>query len=1281
MTSISGNRDKFNNVNAFSNFGNSNSGSRESVLMLGVKHYKVAQKASQQSQAAPQETQQQSQVVLKKASRRAQAAPQETQQQSQAVLKKASRRAQAAPQETQQQSQAVLKKASRRAQAAPQETQQQSQAVLKKASRRAQAAPQETQQQSQVVLKKASRRAQAAPQETQQQSQAVLKKASRRAQAAPQETQQQSQAVLKKASRRAQAAPQETQQQSQAVLKKASRRAQAAPQETQQQSQAVLKKASRRAQAAPQETQQQSQAVLKKASRRAQAAPQETQQQSQAVLKKASRRAQAAPQETQQQSQAVLKKASRRAQAAPQETQQQSQAVLKKASRRAQAAPQETQQQSQVVLKKASRRAQAAPQETQQQSQAVLKKASRRAQAAPQETQQQSQAVLKKASRRAQAAPQETQQQSQAVLKKASRRAQAAPQETQQQSQAVLKKASRRAQAAPQETQQQSQAVLKKASRRAQAAPQETQQQSQAVLKKASRRAQAAPQETQQQSQAVLKKASRRAQAAPQETQQQSQAVLKKASRRAQAAPQETQQQSQAVLKKASRRAQAAPQETQQQSQVVLKKASQQSQFDPMTREQPQNVQSPKPGSDRYYSVDDRRNSYQKPMWGSTGSELYRMMNSGYSNERGGISGSERPGAGEVSNAVLAQGGDTQNKKGTSDLFWQWGQFIDNDITLVKAEGGESQPIYIPKGDPWFDPERQGNVKIPFTRSETSGGKEQVNSITSFLDDSMIYGSDQETLDKLRSFEGGKMRMTEDGLLPRDEKGMFIAGDERANEPSGLTSMRTLWVREHNYQADKISAENPAWSDEAIFQEVIRLIAAIIQHITDSEYLSLLVGREAISDYQGYDPSVNPNISNEFSAAAYRFGHPTLSPALLRLDENGAEIPEGYLSLKAAFFKPDSTAEAGIDPIVREQANQVAQALDPAIIDEVRNLLFGPPGAGGLDLGALNTQRGRDHGLPSYNDAREALGLDRIESFDDPIFQDGYGAKLASVYDSVDDVDLWVGGLAERAEGSGLVGETFQNILVDQFERLRSDDRLKYENNLSDQELAEVKSVSLTDVIERNSNVEIDDDTVMTVPDQNPIDPWCEEPQECISDNGGTTAFDWENFDFDNNNASGTHNTDEAGANYNDFFTSSNFSYSKSNNSWYNDDCSFSYSSSSCFSYNSNSNFSFNSDSFSYGHSSYYSSSDSSYSYSSSGYSYHSTKVIEGMGHVAWDGSDNYVFGHIKNDCSLDTSSLIESLSFNYALVTLAVAWVWVSKKINLESNFNSRKFRDKVKS
>ena len=64
-------------------------------------------------------------------------------------------------------------------------------------------------------------------------------------------------------------------------------------------------------------------------------------------------------------------------------------------------------------------------------------------------------------------------------------------------------------------------------------------------------------------------------------------------------------------------------------------------------------------------------------------------------------------------------------------------------------------------------------------------------------------------------------------------------------------------------------------------------------------------------------------------------------------------------------------------------ALQVAQALDDTMSPEVQNHLFQEPGKHfGLDLAALNIQRGREHGVPSYNRWREWCGLPTFSAFE-----------------------------------------------------------------------------------------------------------------------------------------------------------------------------------------------------------------------------------------------------------------------------------------------------------
>lgn len=137
----------------------------------------------------------------------------------------------------------------------------------------------------------------------------------------------------------------------------------------------------------------------------------------------------------------------------------------------------------------------------------------------------------------------------------------------------------------------------------------------------------------------------------------------------------------------------------------------------------------------------------------------------------------------------------------------------------------------------------------------------------------MVYGSDRATADGLRAFVAGRL-LVSDGNLPHiDAQGDFVAGDIRANENIELTAMHALFVREHNWWAERLAVENPSSSDEQLYQAARAMVIAEIQAITFNEFLPALLGDGAIASYEGYDPNVNPGITNEFSTAGYRFGH------------------------------------------------------------------------------------------------------------------------------------------------------------------------------------------------------------------------------------------------------------------------------------------------------------------------------------------------------------------------------------------------------------------------
>ena len=501
-----------------------------------------------------------------------------------------------------------------------------------------------------------------------------------------------------------------------------------------------------------------------------------------------------------------------------------------------------------------------------------------------------------------------------------------------------------------------------------------------------------------------------------------------------------------------------------------------------------------------YYSVTGAGNNLANPSWGSAGSDLLRsILPSDYGDGISTPNGQDLTSARVISNLVGSQSADLLDPRNLSAFTYAWGQFIDHDLDLT-PDGGTSNPIAVPTGDPQFDPNSVGGQTLPFTRSitdpatgtSTSNPLNQPTVVTSFLDGSQVYGSDPTRAAALRTFVGGLLKTSEGNLLPLNTAGlpnanngpypdasMFLAGDIRANENIELTSLQVLFMREHNYQAALLAAAHPKWTDEQLYQGARQIVIAEIQSITFNEFLPAILGRAAITPYAGYDASVNPGIAPEFSEAAYRFGHSQLDNDVQFLNNNGKNfaftvtLPDGStmpvntpadiasgdtgLPLVDAFFDPFVLQQPGVEgSILKYLASDVAQAVDPKMVDSVRNILFGAPGsgAGGQDLFALDIQRGRDVGLPTYNAARVAYGLAAVTCFSqitsDPTLQ----GELEQVYGTVDKVELFVGGLAEDHATGSSMGATFQAIIANQFERVRDGDRLWYQNIFTGANLA-----------------------------------------------------------------------------------------------------------------------------------------------------------------------------------------------------------------------------------
>jgi peroxidase len=146
-----------------------------------------------------------------------------------------------------------------------------------------------------------------------------------------------------------------------------------------------------------------------------------------------------------------------------------------------------------------------------------------------------------------------------------------------------------------------------------------------------------------------------------------------------------------------------------------------------------------------------------------------------------------------------------------------------------------------------------------------------------------------------------------------------------------------------------------------------------------------------------------------------------------------------------------------------------------SLIFQLSRFLFRGGNPFGLDLVSLNIQRGRDEALRPYNDYLAVSGHKIVEDFHE--LGASNGERLEQVYNSPQDIDLFVGGLLESSEDDAIVGPTFRDIIADQFSRLRRGDRYFYEHNASINpghftatQLKEIKKVTLAKIICDNSD-------------------------------------------------------------------------------------------------------------------------------------------------------------------------------------------------------------------
>ena len=482
-----------------------------------------------------------------------------------------------------------------------------------------------------------------------------------------------------------------------------------------------------------------------------------------------------------------------------------------------------------------------------------------------------------------------------------------------------------------------------------------------------------------------------------------------------------------------------------------------------------------------YRSIDGSGNNLQDPDLNQAGTDFARVGPANFADGFDAMQPGVNPRV--ISNVVVAGNppGDLQvNGVPLSGMMYAWGQFIDHDLDLEKADpNGANISVTVPAGDslPPGTTIPINRVAIDPATGVPGSPATAINSITGWLDGSMVYGSDQATADSLR-LPDGHMKTSAGDNLPIDPvTGQFMAGDVRAQENPDLTALQTLFVREHNFQVDQLAKEHPDWTGDQLYNMARAITTAEIANITYSEFLPHLLGPNAIPAYRGYNPNVNPTITEEFEGAAYRFGHSIVSNTIDGINNLGATTSSDMLA-NVFFEQPSQFNAQTADALLRHLAGDTANPLDTHIVEDLRSFLNDPPDA--IDLAATNIQRGRDLGLGTLNETRVALGLTPYTHFSQITSDPTTAAALAQAYNGdINSVDLWTGGLAEDHTPGAAIGPTFGMIIANQFTALRDGDRLYFENQFASDPalLDQIKNTTLSDIIERDTDTQhIQDD-------------------------------------------------------------------------------------------------------------------------------------------------------------------------------------------------------------
>ncbi|PTN11732.1 peroxidase family protein [Nitrosomonas aestuarii] len=429
-----------------------------------------------------------------------------------------------------------------------------------------------------------------------------------------------------------------------------------------------------------------------------------------------------------------------------------------------------------------------------------------------------------------------------------------------------------------------------------------------------------------------------------------------------------------------------------------------------------------------------------------------------------------------------------------------WIQFQTHDW----FSHGRNQPdnqweVPIEGKDTW--PQDQRPMKIDKTLADQSRPAASdepqtfVNTETHWWDASQIYGSNQETIDKLRSHTDGKMRIEKSGFLPFDPELKIDLVAFPGTWWFGLSMLHTLFVKEHNSICDHLKQAYPQWNDEQLFNHARLINAALIAKIHTVEWTPAILPHPATA------MAMNINwwglLGRKFKNMFGRIGNSEILSGIpgSKAEHHAAPyylteefvsvyrmhplVPDqfDFYSHRDGKFLTSKPFMAGFDKQARPMMEDIGMenlfysfgiahpgALTLHNYPNFLRKLVKPTGEA-FDLAAVDILRDRERGVPRYNRFRELVGRERVNSFEEITSNSQWAQELRVIYDNdINQVDLMVGLYAEDLpEGFGFSDTAFRVFILMASRRLKSD------RFFTDDYRAEIYTQEGLDWIENNS--------------------------------------------------------------------------------------------------------------------------------------------------------------------------------------------------------------------